>query len=186
MNAVRVVDADRSPQPPIGLEEAKLFLRVDHAEEDPVIAGLVAAAVDYAEVATRRAIALGLWELSLRSFPCGTGRIELPNPPVREVVSIEYRDDTGAWASLAAAEYELEQDGDLYYARLPEDGSWPTAPVRDRAVRIRYRAGYGAQDLPAQVRTAILVHANAHFVRRDNAEIPAAVDRLLFPYRVDL
>ncbi|BAT61227.1 phage gp6-like head-tail connector protein [Variibacter gotjawalensis] len=52
-----MAEAGLSASEPIGLDEAKAFLRVAHADEDALIGTLIAAARDYVETQTRRELA---------------------------------------------------------------------------------------------------------------------------------
>jgi uncharacterized phiE125 gp8 family phage protein len=59
---------------PLSLAEAKAFLRVEHDDDDGVIAALIAGARLYVEGQTRRALLTQTWRLVLDAWPT-SGRI---------------------------------------------------------------------------------------------------------------
>src|SRR4051812_37958797 len=69
---------------PVSLAEAKAFLRVEHDDDDGVIAALVAGARIYVEAQTRRALITQSWRLSLDAWPA-SGRIEVRPAPLRSL-----------------------------------------------------------------------------------------------------
>ncbi|MFL1877081.1 head-tail connector protein, partial [Hansschlegelia beijingensis] len=55
---------------PIGLADAKAYLRLDHDHEDPLVQDLIAAAARQVEKPTRRVLIAQRWRLDVR-LPCG-------------------------------------------------------------------------------------------------------------------
>lgn len=125
---------------PISLDEAKDYARITTDAEDGVAETMIAAAIDYAETATRRSIQFSQWDLVLDSFP--SGMIELRRPPVLDVLELEYRSTAGVWTPIDDAEFEVEIDGDHATLDHLEGESWPSVSSASRSVRVRYRAGY--------------------------------------------
>ena len=56
---------------PVSLAEAKLFLRVEHDDDDDLIAALIAAARVQVEAQTRRALITQTWRLVRDVWPAG-------------------------------------------------------------------------------------------------------------------
>lgn len=167
---------------PVTLAEAKAHLRVDIADDDMLISGLIVAARQYAETITRRALVTQSWRLALDRFPSPgmnigsanwygpqwgispgpltmlqqdgkTGyEIVLPFPPLVSVDSVKYIDQNGEQQILAATEYKV--DGITEPARLvPAYGkSWPGTRNEINAVLIDFTCGYGS---PADVPAGI-------------------------------
>ena len=89
--------------------------------------------------------------------------IELPKPPLLEVVSVNYKDEDGTEQVLDPSLYSVETNWTegVMPAQLPAlghillgyDEEWPTTRLEKDAVRIRFRAGFG--DTPAEVPNAI-------------------------------
>jgi uncharacterized phiE125 gp8 family phage protein len=80
----------------------------------------------------------------------------VPVGPVSEVVSITYRDSTGATQTLPTSVYELHGAGTLRPSIQLQDGqSWPALLANASAVTVTLTCGYAA--LPGAVRIALLM-----------------------------
>lgn len=175
------VPSEPGPEP-VTLDEAKQHCRVDYDDEDTLIEAYISAAREYAEVVTRRTLALATWEARLGSFP--EGAIELPHPPLLEVESVRYTAPDGAEVALEPEAYRV--DTAIEPGVITPVGGWP----RGTDVRIRYRAGY-EDAIPHQARLAILMLVGHWYEHREavvtgtiTAEVPMAVDRLLWAIRL--
>lgn len=113
--------------------------------EDDYITRLIETTTRMAERVTRRALMPQTRELVLSRFPYG--RIELPWPPLIEVVSVEYIDTDGTPQTLDASAYQVSvpfgptaAKGQIWPAR---DMTWPTADtLSPDPVTVTYRCGY--------------------------------------------
>lgn len=76
------------------------------------------------------------------------GEIRLPFPPLRSVASITYLDTAGVEQTLLAANYLVSGQATASGRVRPAPGlTWPAlAAGRPEAVRIRFEAGYAADD----------------------------------------
>lgn len=156
------------PAPVVSLDEAKAHLRVEHADDDALITGMVAAAtahIDGPDGWLGRSIGVQtvetrftLWEVD-RVVP-------LPCRPVLAIEAVEYldRNDAEREADLD----DLELIGDAIY---PSGSSfpWEGGSLRNGGLRIRYRAGY--ELLPAPIRVAILMMTEDLYRNRGEAII---------------
>jgi hypothetical protein len=140
----------------------------DHAADDADVTAWIAAAT--AEIdgpAGWLGRAIGAQTLELRSnefWPCGRP-FKLPYPPVIEIVSLIYINESDVEITIAAADYALA--GQRFYAK-PTFTSPTIGPDYD-GVRLRYRAGYdgGAAgspfgttgDVPAPIKQWIINRA---------------------------
>ena len=147
---------------PVTLLEAKEHLKFTHtAAEDAQIARDIVAARFYAEQDTGRQFLDATWERLSEGFP-GSGVIELPRPPLLEVVSVTYADAEGADVVVDPASYVVHRPTGPYarrgWLRPVGGGSWPSGATGHGSVRVRYRAGYGpaAEDVPDLLRLAVL------------------------------
>ncbi len=173
---------------PLSLAEAKLWLRVDHGDDDGLIASLVRGARERIEARTGRAIMAQPWRVLLDAWPPG-GVITLPVLPVIAVTAVRLLDAAGAAAVLAPTLYALEAGAEP--PRLVVTGA--PGPGRARnGIEIDLVAGYGSApaDCPEPLRDAMrLLVAAAYEARgpeRAGAARPAvieAVDLLIAPYR---
>jgi len=187
---------------PITLDEAKAHLNVEHDEHDTLIAIYVAAATSYIDGPRGflgRALIDQTWDFYLDEFPSdctGDLSIELPLPPLIEVVGLFYSDDDGNETQLTA-DTDFIVDSVSEPARLVPVSSWPTEGDRPNAVRVRFRAGYidasvsPAEDaVPFAIKAAELLHVGDLYRNREIqvvgetvAQLPWAAEQLLRPFR---
>lgn len=186
---------------PITLEEAKAHLRVDHSEDDLMIAAMIGAARVYCEQFTARAFVTQTWELVLDTFP--TNEILIPLPPLQSVTSIKYDDSGGVEQTLGATEFEADTVSQPGWI-VPVTSGWPTALFEGiNAVRIRFVAGYDpgtdspidlAANVPQAIKYAILLHVGQLYAQREDIAVGTIINRvptggiedLLRPFRVAL
>lgn len=113
----------------------------DHAADDATVAALIAAAtaeIDGPAGWLGRAIGPQTIELRMDDFWPGDGRLWLPYPPIIEIVSLVYLDESEVEQTISAADYALA--GQRFYAK--STFSAPTVGPDFEGVRVRYRAGY--------------------------------------------
>jgi len=166
---------------PVTLEDAKLHLRVDHADEDTLISACIAAGREQAEAFTRRFIMPQTVELSLPAFP---ERISLPLP-FKSVVSVKHIDGDGVEQTLADVQ-AVNLGHDAYI--LPAYGSsWPATRNVPEAVKVRVIVGY--DEVPASIRAAILLLVGEMYANREESgpsnigQLPLTAERLLSFFR---
>jgi uncharacterized phiE125 gp8 family phage protein len=147
--------------PPVSaltLDYAKLHIRSLTNLDDALIAVNINGAAMYFEEQTARALLTQTHEAWLDAFPFigASGmhaRIELPNPPLQAVLSIEYIDPNGVLQSFTDG---ASPPNNLYTVSAPagpfarrgfvepiHGQTWPIARRQTGAVRIRYTCGYG-------------------------------------------
>jgi uncharacterized phiE125 gp8 family phage protein len=195
-----VVSVVEPPGEIVSLIDAKKHLRVDHSDDDSYITGLVAAASTWVDAPgwIGRAFGVQVLELATDRFgDCCRAWIDLPFPPVIEILSVRYIDPDGVETTMSPDDYEL-----AFGKIRPKYGvSWPAVRCQSDAVRIEYRAGYGTPDasdppvyanaIPAPVKVAILMLVGQWYQTREPVtlgqtveHLPFAVEALLSPYRV--
>lgn len=164
---------------PVTLVEAKAHLRVFHSSDDALISGQIAAARQYAENFTGRALVIASWRQTLDWF-CTPIRPALW--PVSEIDAITYLDSDGVRQALDASAYAF--DGDRNTIR--PTGSWPTGS------EVNVDFSTNPQDVPAAIKAAMLLvmadlyeNAEAHITGTIVAANPAVMS-LLWPYRLGL
>ncbi len=170
---------------PVSVAQAKLYLRIDGADEDDLIASLIRAARLLVEAAAGRQLIAQTWRITLDAIPAGAV-IRAPVSPVRTAGRVATVDSLGATQVLAAGAVELEAGSDPPLLR------WRAAiPVAARAIEIDVDAGYGsaATDVPDSLRTAILRLVALWFDQRGDrldgqaAALPPDVMALVAPHR---
>lgn len=193
--AVRAVRTADSTTEPVTLAEAKTHLRVDTTADDSLIEGLIAAARQWVEHYTRRALITQTWAASLHRFPhqeCEP--ILLPHSPLQSVDSIEYLDLSGASTTWAASKYQVDDVSEPPRILPVEAEDYPSEQDDTfNTVTITFTAGYGdaESDVPQPIRQAMFLLVGEMYERREQAvtgtiinEVPLGVQALLGPYRV--
>jgi len=175
---------------PITLVDAKQFLRVEHDDDDDLIASLIAGARIHIETQTRRALITQNWRLTRDTWPA-TGCVALLPVPVQTLDAVRVHELDGTSFAPDLSGFTLDK-GDAP-ARLafvhgaPPEPRWPVA-----GIEIDITCGYGdPEDVPEPLRQAIRMLV-AHWY--ENRGIVAAVDKVLVlpqgaaaliaPYRV--
>lgn len=176
---------------PVTLEDAKDFCRISHDDEDALVQSLIAAAVEWVEHYTRRALATQTYRVSLSEWP--TDGIALPYAtPLQSITSVTYYDGDNAQQTLSSANYlaiTTTEPGRLDWIETP---SQPTLYARPDAVQILYVAGQSdVASVPAALSQAVLMlvahwHANREtvLVGAMSKELEFAVTALCSPYRL--
>jgi uncharacterized phiE125 gp8 family phage protein len=185
---------------PVTLTEAKLHLRIDHAEEDTLIEQFIDAAtghVDGPRGFLGRALIDQTWDLYLDRFP--TREIKIPLPPLIELISVTYDDTGGVATILDPSLYSIDDVSEPGWI-VPVNSSWPSTFDGINAVRIRFRAGYvdnsfspAIGEVPADIRSAILLYVGSLYANRETIivgvsamEIPWSAEQLLLRRRIDV
>jgi uncharacterized phiE125 gp8 family phage protein len=175
------------------LAAARLECRIDADEEDcppshpldPLILEKIPAAREYCEEYLGRALAPQVIEVALDAFytsdQVSTAAIELPMPPVIEIVSVIYVDADGNEQEMDEDAYRLDNYQEPGWL-LPAYGTtWPSAYAVANAVKVRYLVGYSIQGdspetnpLPWKYRAAMSVLLQS-MVHNGGAPQPDAV-----------
>ena len=175
---------------PVTLSEARLHLRVDTVDDDPLIDALISAARLHAEMLTARQFLPARWRLVLDRF---TPMVLLNRSPVVNVISVRYLDMGGLWQIMPSTDYVVESSSEP--ARItPAFGKiWPPTLPQIGSVEILFDAGYAdATKVPDGIKRWMLLRVGSLYQHREEMSVlPAGridplpfVDSLLDPYRV--
>lgn len=172
---------------PVGIEEARAFLRLDARDEDAFIAACVAAARQACESYTGRALINQTWQLYLDQWP--ESDIPLPRPPLRSVETIKTYDANGAATLADPQSYWVDAAATPGRVRRRGTAIWPAPGRAVAGIEITFIAGYGSSwnDVPAALRQGILMTVGYFFDHRDAlwpAALPAPIAALWQPYRI--
>lgn len=172
----------------VTLAEAKLYLRIDAADEDELVRTLVSAARLLIEAASGRLLIHQTWRLVLDGWPAN-GTARLPLAPVSQIVAARVFNAQGVPTIVAASALSLETGAD-------PPAIWVQAAVAGpgramAGIEIDVLAGFG--DAPAAVpepfRQAILMMVARWYEQRGDAgqrgdaSLPTDVLALIAPYR---
>ncbi len=173
---------------PIGVEEAKLHLRVEGMDEDASITTLIQAARETCEDRLQRTLITTGWTLTLDAFP---EAIELRMPAILSVSSVTYRDEAGNTQTLPPADYEVDTISAPGQIVSAPGKTWPATRGGINNVTVVYTAGYGdtAASVPAPIRQWLLLAVGEMYAHRErSSDRPVVshdfVDGLLCPYKV--
>jgi uncharacterized phiE125 gp8 family phage protein len=176
---------------PISLAEAKAYLRVEHDDDDDVIAALIAGARVHVEAQTRRALITQSWRIIRDSWP-GDGRIAILPAPLRELLAARVYKLDGSTQALDVAVFAADV-ASAPAALAFASGALPAPGRVVGGIELDIEAGYGddASDVPEALRQAIRILV-AHWYENRGliapggavAVIPQSAAALIAPYRV--
>lgn len=171
---------------PIGLDQAKLQLKVEHAVDDDLIIGLIQTAREHVEkYCSIRLMAVAATMTAARFSDLD----RLAHAPVQSVTEVTYLDAAGAEQTLDPAVYELvEVEADVLRPRLrlAYNQVFPAIRSAEDAVRVTAVVGYTVVPKPiilAMLRLISLWYDNRAPVFGPNGELPHDVAALLVNFR---
>lgn len=144
--------------------------------EDDFILELIAAATDWAEQFTNRALLPQTIIMSVPFFPARTpgnpyASLKLFRSPVRKLLQIDYTKKDGDADILVPAEFreDLIQEPALIF---PIE-NWPDADMFPGAVKVTFEAGYSKpSDIPASIKRAMMIWiADNYEYREDGVQV---------------
>ena len=181
---------------PLSTAEDKLYLGIDHSNDDDHIDNFVLpAARQEAETLTHRAFTNQTYVLRLTSFP--DGPIILPRPPLSSVTSVTYIDTAGDSQTWASSKYTVETptgERALWATIQPVYGEvYPSTRSIVDAVTVTFVAGYGsaASSIPSGIKAGVGLLCRYYYDPdgTDGEKSRAAAVSILMPYlawRADL
>ena len=174
---------------PWSVAEAKAFLRVEHGDDDTIVAALIAAARGHVEALTRRALLTQSWRFVLDAWPAN-GRIILRMGPLRSVIAARVYDTANHASAIDVETFVVDIAADVIASpcwALPLPGRFAAG------IELDVELGYGvlASDVPDALRHAIRMLVAHWYENRGLAAIganvamlPAGVGALIAPYRM--
>ena len=162
-----LTDIQPPPVEPVSLDEAKLFLRIDHDDENDLIGTLIRSSRERLE----DRLNIAMIERPMRLETSEGGDIALPRWPVSSIETVAIDGE----------------ETSVFTVNLRSRPVVVTAALGS-PVSIEFTAGYGSQagDVPAPLRQAILLLVAYGYEHRDGQDrgLPLMVDALTMPYRV--
>lgn len=179
MPTIKVTDAAVEP---ITLAEAKLWTRIDVADEDSFFEQIcIPAARQEAERRMNRTILTTTWRLQLDAFPTAQC-IRLHWPFLQTVTHVKYYDEAGTQQTLAAPNYTLDTTSEPARLCLAPGQSWPAVQTeRANAVEVEYKAGWDDKaKVPAAIKQWVALFAASLFSNRELLVTGLSVSELKF------
>ncbi|MDC0349154.1 head-tail connector protein [Alphaproteobacteria bacterium] len=179
---------------PITRQEAKVFLKITHDQEDDLIQHFIKTARKVVEGHTRRKLLTQTVASILPFRPNhqkkkGLQRVWtsgdrfalfLPRGPVQKVTKVECLSEEGVAEPVRSADYHVHPYHDPALFVTADNKGW--------GLRITYEAGYGdaAEDVPAPLRQALFQMVAQLHGHRDAPEgrLIKGVEGLLAPYKL--
>jgi uncharacterized phiE125 gp8 family phage protein/SPP1 family predicted phage head-tail adaptor len=149
---------------PVSLAEVKIYLRITHAHEDAILADMIKAARLIAEEQTGKSLITQGWNITYDGAP--PQRVFLPYGPIQSISNVVVYLDDASSHIIAPTHYTLSARKELVFYQIPSG----------QRVEIDYVAGYGdaAEDVPASLRQALLLHIAYLYEHRDRLSPPLA------------
>lgn len=156
---------------PLSLAEAKEWLRIEHTYDDSVISALIESASDYAQQRIGDKMLLrNHTVIEFRSQFCPKMLIEVG--PVSGVTVVAYRNAMGDWITVPTTTYYYEVVGSCCTISLYTGSTWPTpSALWQYGVRLEYTAGMDAQNVPANIKTAMRLLIAFWYENREDISI---------------
>lgn len=166
----------------ISREDARQHLRVDAADDDVLVDGLVDAVTAYMD---GRSGVLGrcLQRQTWKSFSAAIEDTRLPFPDaVTTGATVQYYDVANVLQTFNASWFAILADSMGSYLRIDPAAAIPA--VYDRPDAVAITVTYGFDPVPSSLVTAAKILLSHFYETRDgSADLPAAFKALIAPYR---
>ncbi|MEJ0062406.1 MAG: head-tail connector protein [Alphaproteobacteria bacterium] len=179
---------------PVTLAEIKSHARIETSADDALLTNFIAAARQWTEQFTGRAMMTQSWRLWLDAWPMREDRciqwVELPRAPLQAVSEVRLYKRDGSFDTWSGANYQVDAAAQPGRLALPYDQAWPGTSRAVQAIRIDFTAGYASAALVPEPIKAAIRQLAAHWYEHRGAggatlhEIPYGVQALLAPYVV--
>lgn len=176
---------------PITLAEAKLYLRVEHADDDALITALIAAARTHVETRTRRALITQTWRFVFDRWP-RDGRLSLARAPAREIVAARVYDNEDVAHAVDVQTFVVDKAAaPAVLGFAPWAVPDPGRSIAGIEIDVAFGYGAAAADVPEPLRHAIKLLLAHWYENRgatagagETVPMVADVEALIAPYRV--
>ncbi len=177
---------------PVSLDETKLYLRVDHSEDDALILSMISAARQYCEAVTKRSFTTQTMQMFSDQFP-DTDTINVPRPfySTTDVTVNYYTSGSTAPTTFASSNYWVDDSVEPGRIVLRDASEWPTSDLRSaKGVEVTFRSGYGGQpDVPDGIKMAMKSLIGHWYTNREavivgtiSSSLEMAVNAMLSPH----
>ena len=170
----------------VSLAEVKTFARIDTDAENNLLTTMIGAVTEITEKFLGRALLEQTMILSFDQWP-DNGIIELPRPPLVELIEVRSLDQDGATTEYASTNYMIRAD--VVPPEIILRDSCNSTDNVDRYTggwEIEYKAGYGeASDVPNGIKAGIMAWVASYYDSRVLEDLPpAGAIRILEHYKI--
>lgn len=171
---------------PVSVAEIKQHLRIDHDDDDTMLAAMITAAREEVEHRLERACARQTVQLLLDEF---LPDIPLPMPPLVSVLSVTYAAADGSTGTVESTDYTTDVGQEPSWLLQASDADWPQTAAVANAVQVTYECGHTPDDIPKSIKHWIMLRVGTLYAYReaDSDKVPQPApfaDRLIDRYRV--
>lgn len=173
---------------PISLAQAKNWLRIDHADEDELVAALIASARLVVESASGRMLILQTWRLVMDEWPAGD--IVVPLAPVRQIIALRTLSTAGTGVPVPPSSYVASAIGGQGRVRFLSSPPAPQRPIGGIEIDVEIGFSPNPQGVPETLKTAMRLLVARWYEQRGDVEsdgafecMPPAIAALIAPYR---
>lgn len=171
---------------PVSVADVKTRLVIDTADDDTLIAGLIDAAVSWAEQYTNRPIMSQVITYYFDTFPT---TLELYTTDIISAV-VKYDDENDTEQTLASSDYYF--DSISYPATIDAVNGFPNVSEQPNSVRVEVTAGHALEStVPDAIKTGILLMVGHLYANREgevtgtiSSVISLGVESFLDKYKV--
>jgi len=155
---------------PVTLAEVKAQLRIEHDDEDLYLDRLINAGIGMIDA--KGMLGQGLitqtWAQWMANSP--PREVALQLGPVQSVTAVKYYDTSGDLQTDTLANYNIFGLSRNKTIKPKTGYNWPTAQVRQDAIKIEYVVGFGdaSTDVPDTIRHAMLMLVAYWYENREN------------------
>ena len=172
---------------PLSLAEAKAFLRLETADDDPLIAAFISAARLHVELQTGLALVTQRWRMVLDCWPAN-GRIAVRPVPLQALTAARVFDFDGEARAIDTHAFVPDASTSMF-SFVPWALPMPTRIAA--GIELDIAAGFGdaASDVPEPLRQAIRLLVAHWYENRaivagaEVAPVPSNAAVLIAPYR---
>jgi uncharacterized phiE125 gp8 family phage protein len=155
VHAVYTVTSEPTEEP-VTLASLKDSVRITSCDFDEDLRRLLKAGRRQVENDARIKLVTQTVKLTCDRWPVGNV-IEIRQPPVQSITSVEYIDEDEATQTLSSSKYYTDLTTTPPRIWLDENEYWPGTDDQPNAVTITYQAGYGwIADVPVEAKLAII------------------------------
>ena len=173
---------------PLSVSDAKAFLRVEHDDDDAIIAALISSARHHVEALTRLGLITQTWRVILDRWP-EEGRVRPKLGPLGALLSVQVYNEAGEATALDVGRFTLDRAAGVIAAPA---WSLPLPGRPQAGIELDMEIGFGAADKVPQVLLQAIRMLVAHWYENRGlvaigasvAMLPPSVNAMISSQRV--